>query len=123
VLDWQHFTNSGAFQGPGRRVDWTVSVTGSSSGLLDSVTATVNGTSGLETLSFSTPLTLSASEDWELKIHARGGWAAGNNTGLDAIDVLGRVNAALVPKPSTFVLAALGLLGLAFCARRRRRLP
>ena len=29
--------------------------------------------------------------------------------------------AASVPEPSTFVLAALGLLGLAVCARRRRK--
>ena len=32
-----------------------------------------------------------------------------------------QVNGELVPEPSTFLLAALGLLGLGFCGRRRRR--
>ena len=122
VLDWQHFSNSGAFQGANRSVDWTVSLTGSSSGLLDSVTAlNVSGTSGVETISFAAPLMLTGSETWSLKIHAVGN-GSGNNTGLDAISVIGQVSDAVVPEPSTFVLAALGLLGLGWFGRRRRRL-
>jgi len=119
VIDWQHFTNTGAFQGANRSVDWTVSVTGSTSGLMDSVTAAnISGTSGVETLTFTTPLTLTDSETWELKIHAVGN-GPGNNTGLDALTVNGTISAA-VPEPGTFALAALGLLGLAWYGRRRR---
>jgi len=48
---------------------------------------------------------------------ASGAWISGNGI----LTVTGAI--AVVPEPSTFVLAALGLLGLAFFARRRRRLP
>jgi hypothetical protein len=122
VLDWQHFTNTGAFQGPNRSVDWTVTVTGSLSGEIGTETAlNVGGTSGVETITFATPLTLTNNESWTLQILAAGSNTTGNNTGLDALTLTGTVSAA-IPEPSTFALAALGLLGLAFC-RRRRRLP
>ena len=73
VLDWQHFNNNGEFQTVDRFADWTVSVTGSVSGLLDSVTmANVGGTSGLLTLSFPTPLSLTRAETYDLKIFVDG---------------------------------------------------
>ncbi len=84
VLDWQHFTNSGAYQGPSRNVTWTVTVTGSSSGLVDSETASVSGTSGIKTVPFALPPTLTDSETWDVKLRATGS-GNGNNTGLDAV--------------------------------------
>ena len=66
-IDWQHFTNSGGFQGPAREVRWTVDVTGSSSGLLGTVIATANAVSGVENLAFSSPLALDDSETYEVK--------------------------------------------------------
>ncbi|MGB6223351.1 MAG: hypothetical protein WBG04_20145, partial [Haloferula sp.] len=90
VLDWQHFNNSGVFQTASRPADWTVSITGSSSGLLGSVTAAaVSGISGQETLTFTPPLTLSSGQTYTLKIFVAGAAAEGNNTGLDALVVNG----------------------------------
>ena len=44
VLDWQYFNNAGDFQVAARAADWTVTVTGSVSGELGSLTsANVNG--------------------------------------------------------------------------------
>ena len=89
-LDWQHFNNSGNFQGPNRSVDWTASIIGSSSGTVASVTnLNVNGTSGLETLTFGAPVAINNSESWSLDILATGSNATGNNTGLDAISIDG----------------------------------
>ena len=51
------------------------------------------------------------------------GFGAWNTaTGTVGNFTLADLTAAVIPEPSTFVLAALGLLGLAFYARRRRRL-
>ena len=48
VLDWQHFNNSGNFQGVNRSVDWTATVNGSVSGEIGTVTnANVSGTAGM----------------------------------------------------------------------------
>lgn len=114
VLDWQHFNNGGAFQSVARSADWTVSVTGSLSGLLGSVTATdVNAISGTETLTFASPLSLDGSETYDVNVFVAGN-GPGNNTGLDAINLNGQV----VPEPSGLLLAAFGLSGL--LGRRRR---
>jgi hypothetical protein len=113
VLDYQHFNNSGAFQGVGRKVNWTVTVTGSLSGLLDSVTAVgANNQSGLETLVFPAALTLNNSESYTVTILAEGGAGDGNNTGLDGFTFNGSV-----PEPATMSLLALG--GFALLRRRR----
>lgn len=109
-LDWQHFTNSGAFQGPARSVDWTVTVTGSLSGLLDTITAlNVTGVSGIETLTFGSPLVLPATESYLVNINATGSNGTGNNSGLDALAING---SATVPEPSTILLGAFGFLVL-----------
>jgi hypothetical protein len=99
VLDWQHFNNAGDLQSVSRSANWTVSVTGSSSGLLGSVTTGgVSGISGVETLAFPSPLTLSDAETWELTIFVTGADSTGNNTGLDAVTV----NGTALPPPDDF---------------------
>jgi hypothetical protein len=96
ALDWQHFNNSGNFQTTARAVDWTATLSGSSSGVIDSVTnLNVNGISGMTTLSFATPHFLDASETYSLNILAEGSNTDGNNTGLDAISVNGGLNVLL----------------------------
>jgi len=121
VLDWQHFSNSGDFQGGDRMADWTVSVTGSVSGLLDSVTvANVGGTSGLLSLIFPTPLSLTPAETYALKIYVTGSNTDGNNTGLDAVTLNGVVS-TIIPEPSTLLIwSLLAGLGLGVGWRRRR---
>ncbi len=120
VLDWQHFNNSGVFQGPSRSVDWTAALIGSLSGQVATITnLNVSGTSGIETLTFAAPVTLSGSETWTLQILAEGSNGTGNNTGLDGINVIGFVTEAAVPEPATATLALIGIAGLAM--RRRRR--
>jgi hypothetical protein len=82
VLDWQHFTNTGSFQGASRSVDWTVSVTGSSSGPVGSITGNVNGTSGVKTLTFALPVELDNTETWDMKVLASSGSATGNQSAV-----------------------------------------
>jgi len=89
VLTWRHFNNSGLFQTVSRSANWTVSVTGSVSGPLGSVTASnISGLTGVTTLTFTSPLVLTDSELYEVKIHVIG-TTGGNNTGLDAISIEG----------------------------------
>ena len=93
-LDWQHFNNLGALQGPARSVDWTVTVSGSVSGLLagSAVSAlNINGVSGSEVLSFASPLVLTSAESWTVTIRAEGSNPTGNNTGLDGFTINGVV--------------------------------
>ena len=95
VIDWQHFSNSGNFQGAGRVVDWTVTVTGSLSGELGSETGTTpSATSGIETITFASPLTLTSVETYTVTILAEGS-GPGNNTGLDALTFNGDIVAPL----------------------------
>jgi hypothetical protein len=93
VLDYQFFNNGGSFQSSNRITDWTVSVTGSSSGLLDSVMVLgTSSTTGIETVAFGSSLLLSSSETWDVTITADG-TTQGNNTGLDALTFNGTVGA------------------------------
>jgi len=119
VLDWQHFNNNGAFQGANRSVDWTATMTGSVSGEIGTKTANVSGTSGIVTITFDTPLSLTGSETWVLNLHAVGS-GPGNNTGLDGINVVGLVS-TVIPEPSTLAIWGLGLLSLIGWRRRRTK--
>lgn len=113
-LDWQHFDNSGNFQGTARNVRWTITVTGSSSGLVGTGVATASAVSGLQNVAFSSPLDLSSSETYDVEILVDSNSnAAGNNTGFDGLIFNGEV----VPEPSSVLLVFAGL-GLAM--RRRR---
>ncbi|MGE9270428.1 MAG: sulfatase-like hydrolase/transferase [Verrucomicrobiales bacterium] len=87
-LDWRHFNNAGDFQTANRSADWTITVTGSQSGLLQTATATgQNGLSGTASFQFTSPLHLTNAETYLLTIHVVGtGFpTTGNNTGLDRI--------------------------------------
>lgn len=113
-LDWQHFSNAGAFQGPARNVRWTITVTGSTSGLIDTVIGTANAASGLDVLTFGSPVSLNNSETYDVSILVdNNGNATGNNSGFDAITL----NGEIIPEPSG---ALLSLLGLSLVLRRRR---
>jgi arylsulfatase A-like enzyme len=99
VLTWRHFNNSGLFQTASRSANWTVSVTGSVSGPLGSVTAlNVGGLAGVTTLTFTPALALTANESYALKIRVVG-TTGGNNTGLDALSLEG--NTEPVDPPET----------------------
>jgi hypothetical protein len=83
-LDFSNFTNTGASQGVNRSVKWTVSVTGSSSGLLGSADATsakVSGGPHNLDLEFATPITLTDAETYSIEVLAEEGLGdIGNNT-------------------------------------------
>lgn len=113
-IDWQHFDNNGNIQGANRNVRWTVTVTGSSSGLMGTVVGAAFGTSGLETLTFITPISLNDSEVYDVKFYVdNNGNSTGNNTGFDALTF----NGAIIPEPSSTLLFGLG--GLVLLRRRR----
>ena len=117
-IDWQHFSNSGVFQGPARNVRWTVTVTGSTSGLLTdgTVIGTANAASGLNNLAFDSALSLTNAETYDVRILVdNNGNTTGNNTGFDGLVF----NGEIVPEPSAAVLLALS--GLALLGRRHRR--
>lgn len=95
VIHWRHFDNAGLFQTASRSANWTVSVTGSVSGALGSVTGSgVSGLWGVETLTFASPLVLSAAEAYALKIQVVGTTTTGNNTSLDALSIEGNIGSA-----------------------------
>jgi arylsulfatase A-like enzyme len=112
VIAWQHFSNAGAFQTASRSADWTVSVAGSVSGPLGSVTASnVSGLSGVTTLTFAPRLALSQAETCAVKIYVKGN-SGGNNTGLDGLTLNGVISSnpntntlRITPAASGFDLA------------------
>jgi arylsulfatase len=106
VIRWQHFDNAGLFQISSRSANWTVSVTGSVSGALGSVTASgVSGLSGVETLTFASPLVLSSAETYALKIRVAGTTTSGNNTSLDALSIEGSIGSTPPPPAAPFLLS------------------
>jgi arylsulfatase A-like enzyme len=114
VIHWRHFDNAGLFQSASRSANWTVSVTGSVSGAIGSVTASgVSGFSGVETLTFASPLVLSSAETYALKIRVVGSNTDGNNTALDALAIEGSIGSApsvpfhlaIAPAPAGFHLS------------------
>ena len=116
-IDWQHFSNTGGFQGPPRTVQWTVTVTGSTSGLLanGTVVGSANANAGFNNLTFSSPLSLDNSETYDVRFFVENnGSPVGNNTGFDGLTF----NGEIVPEPSAVFLLGIGALG--FGARRRR---
>ena len=103
VLDWQHFNNSGNFQGASRGIDWTVTFENSSSSVMGAATnLTVTGTSGLTTLTFTSPVVLPDSDTYTMEILAVGSDGNGNNTGLAGITVNG--TAAGAPRASVVTI-------------------
>jgi hypothetical protein len=118
TLDWQHFNNGGALQSVSRDVDWTLTVHGSSSGVIGTAMATgIGGTSGVETISFDSPLLLGYEESYHLELLAEGATTDGNNTGLDGLIIQGNI----VPEPSTatMLLCAVAFAPLGLLRRRR----
>ena len=116
-IDWQHFTNSGTLQGPARGVRWTVTVTGSLSGLLANGTASASAdaVSGINNVAFAAPLALDNSETYDIRIFVENnGNTIGNNTGFDGLSFNGEV----IPEPSSLSMLGLGIFGLIL--RRRR---
>lgn len=87
-LDWQHYNNSGVKQVANRVAKWTVTVTGSVSGEVASVTkSTPSAKSGLLELNFASAVALTDAETWDLKLFVEKGSSTGNNTGLDALTI------------------------------------
>jgi hypothetical protein len=94
VLDRRNFENSGTFRplGKERAVLWTVTVTGSISGQLDSVQLTSDVTLfGTETIVFASPLTLTNAESYEVMIRADAVGTLGNNAGLAGLTLNGDI--------------------------------
>jgi hypothetical protein len=94
VLDYQHLSNTGNIPTANKNGKFTVSVTGSVSGLLDSITISHNVVknvgSGSDTFTFSPPLILSSSENYTLTILAEKVTSAAN-VGLDALTINGSI--------------------------------
>lgn len=88
VLDVQAFNNSGSKQN--NDMDFTLEIVGSISGSLLTQSVNNTGVAGAVSFNFSSPLSLSDAETYELKITSIG-QGAGNNSGLDAISVYGTV--------------------------------
>ena len=125
-LDRQNFGNTGGLSGVNRQVDWTASLIGSVSGLLDMASISVNSGSGIDTITFNSPLTLSAAETWTLRIEASSQQTSGINAGLDGINVIGNIleAPAVVPEPASVAIwsiLGLGMVGFGYYRVRRKK--
>lgn len=125
VLDGDHFTNTGGFQGANRDTDMIVEILDSTGNVIATETKNSGNVTTDWTLAFfdtTAPILLDNSETWTLRIGTTNfPNNSGNNTGLDGLSVIGLVNDAAVPEPSTFALAALGLLGMGLLVRRKKK--
>ena len=118
-LGINNFNNSGERQdGVTRQSEWTASVTGSSSGLIDSQSAI---TSFFEfgpdyiTIEFSSGLVLTDAETYTLNISVQDtGSALGNNVGITSL------NLTAVPEPAHSAIALAMFVGVGAALRRRR---
>jgi len=117
---WQQSINASAFSNIGSDVIWDTT-----GGNGDEVLQAGEWQSGAKSFSVdisSTP-NLSPGDDVTLRLVFRSGDNVGGGGDGNAAVRFGNViiNGSVVPEPSTFVLAALGLLGLIGFGRRRRR--
>lgn len=121
TMEFRNFNNSGNFQPNNlvRPTPWRVDVVGSSSGIVDTDTATSNSFDAGTTLNLAFPGAplLDKTENWSLRLTVGLGSGAGNNTGLNSVAINGVV---FVPEPSS-ALGILGLVSAVFVRRRRRR--
>lgn len=108
-FDVFQLNNSGVLQTVDRDSDWTVSVIGSSSGLLDS--QTILNIVDSQTLTFDFDLELDDDETYTIRILATG-QGAGNNAGIDDFFAFGYS----IPEPSSALLLLIG--GAALLRRR-----
>jgi len=113
AFDIQALTNTGTPQGSFRAQNFEVKVNGT---IFDVITSNSTNT---DNMVFTDVAVLNTGTNL-IEITADGIVATGWNMGIDNLVFNGSVTAA-VPEPSTFALAALGLLGLGWFARRRKR--
>jgi hypothetical protein len=122
TFDQINLNNVGGLN-PGLPVDFMVSVTGSGSGLLDTVQILdSNGLSGSLSFLFTSPIQLIFGQTYDITIRASADSSSGNNVSIDNLSINGSVSTPPPsPIPEPFGISVFGFILVSICYASRKK--